>query len=344
MTEANLTLIEAPQVLRDDILLGILASRSSPESVRSFFLTTWASVPRISKDSLLARLEGLLCENLRLMLGADDAVDFSAVLDNGDPLFAFFGKGPGVAEEQVETLGHLFVQRILQATYARGTGCRKRYLLAMDEPHHLFESPGLARRLETALTTVRSYGLSLLLINHNLSQMPTRLIQSVLGNVDCVLLLRTSAKNAALFGDFLPETDPELAVRGMRRSGKLPTPREVRAHLLERTQRLPDRVCWLYDHRKQHRAILLQIPDVPEPHRVLGISARALDEFIEEHGIRRGGLSVPKHELRRQIEARQQRLRALINPPVHVRNRIESDVPAAQQPQRSRRKVKPQLG
>jgi hypothetical protein len=263
-------------------------------------------VPQISKDALLSRLQGLLfSENVRLMLGADELVDLRSALDLGAPIFVFLGKGPGVPEEQVEILGSLIMQLLLQATYARGSGGRAPYLLALDEFVHLLEAPALGRRLETALTSARSFGLSLMLCHHNFAQLPATLREIILGNTDFVALFRTSERNAKFFGDFIPDLGPE----------DLGTVRErARGRGLELVSQLPDRNLYFADHRKPYRAVRLRAPDEPAPHEFAGVSEAALEELIRAEGWDRGGRTVPRSLLQRQIEARRERLAALVHP------------------------------
>src|SRR6266542_1336484 len=137
LIKAELSLFEAPAILRDEILRGILAYRSQNRSVREFFLRTYPEIPTISKEALLVRLESLLLpENLRLMLGADNLFDLKGTLDAGHPLFIFLGKGPGVPEEQVETIGSLILQLLFQAAFANGPE-RQPYQIILDEFFHL---------------------------------------------------------------------------------------------------------------------------------------------------------------------------------------------------------------
>jgi Type IV secretory system Conjugative DNA transfer len=319
LMEARLTLIEAPLILEDEILRGVLASRSANPVVKRFFLESYAKVPQVSKDALANRLQALsLCENLRLMLGADDLIDLRGILDRGDYLLVFLGKGPNVPEEQVDILGSIFFQLLLQATYARGSGARSRYLLILDEFFHLLDAPGLARRFESAITTVRSFGLSLTLIHHNLAQLPSALREIVLANCDLVALFRTSGRNAQFFGDFLPEVDFDRLdrIRDDRRGSAI-SPTETRRHQIEQLQRLPSRTCFWYDRRKPHRAIRLRVPDLPAPHRFANTSESALDRIMREEGWSRGSAALPKETLRAQIKARRQRLHDLLHPPVN---------------------------
>lgn len=313
--ESGLSLVEAPVVLQDELLRGLLAKRSAHPAVREFFLGAYSVIPQASKDALMNRLQGLLLpENIRLMLGAEGLLDLKGVLDRGDPLFVFLGKGPGVPEEQVEVLGGLILQLLFQATYARGSGSRRSYLLAIDEFFHLLESPGLERRFETALTTARSFGLSLMLINHNFAQLPTALREIILGNADLIGLFRTSGRNAEFFGDFLPEADPESLAENPAGA----EPRRDRRRQLEALQRLPNRHCYWYDRRKPYRALHLRVPDCVPPHEAAGMSSNAFEEIVRSEGWERGGAAVPRSELRGQIEARKRRLQELLRPPVRV--------------------------
>jgi hypothetical protein len=95
LTEARLTLVEAPFIMRDQLLRDILVKRSTNPSVKEFFLRDFSSVPSASKLALLTRIQNLLlAKNIKLMLGADDLIDITAILDKGHPLFMFLGKGP----------------------------------------------------------------------------------------------------------------------------------------------------------------------------------------------------------------------------------------------------------
>jgi hypothetical protein len=315
LIEARLSFLEAPQLLQDEVLRGTLAIQSSNPAVREFFLGGYEAVPQASKDALLARLQGLLLpENIRLMLGAEGIVDLRGTLDRGQPLLVFLGKGPGVPEEQVTVLGNLFLQLLLQAVYARGSGGQRPYLLAVDEFINLLGAPTLAQRFETALTTVRSFGLSLMLIHQNVAQLPPTLREIMLANCDLVALFRTSARNAEFFGDFLPDADPSFLEHAATRGAERVSREALRRFQLEALQRLPSREAFFYDHRRPHRAIRLRAGDIPEPHVVAGLSGHDLEEVIRREGWEDGGVVRSRQQLRSEIEARKLRLRQLVNP------------------------------
>jgi hypothetical protein len=315
LMEAELSLVEAPEVLQNQLLRDILVDRSQHRAVKEYFSRTFPTVPAGSKDALLARLQAMLLpENLRLMLGADELISFKEILDRGDPLFMFLGKGPGVPEEQVEVVGSLLLQLLFQGAFAGDSNRRRPYQIVCDEFFHLLDAPNLGKRFETALTTLRSFQVHLSLVMQNFAQISGTLQDTILGNCDVMAIFRTSSRNAQKFGDFLPELDPEIVAKALERTGKAPHRMEVQSQLKERVQRLPNRHCYFYDRRRPYRALLLRVPDVPPPHEPIHISPEALTEFIDAHGIRQGRAGLTKAVLRGQIEARRARLQALLQP------------------------------
>jgi hypothetical protein len=320
LIESELSLVEAPEVLQNELLRGILVERCRNPAVKEYFLRTFQGVPAGSKDAILSRLQALLLpENLRLMLGADDLINFRQILDRSELLFMFLGKGPGVPEEQVEVIGSLLLQLLFQGAFAGGNNKRRPYQLVCDEFFHLLDAPNLAKRFETALATLRAFGVTLSLVMQNFAQISGSLKDTILGNCDIVAVFRTSSRNAQNFGDFLPDLDPEVVEQALRRTGKPPHKMEVRSQLVERVQRLPNRHCYWYDRRRPYRALLVRVPDVSAPHEAAGITEKELDEFMEAEGIRRGRLALPKSLLREQIERRRARLASLVSPVADVK-------------------------
>ncbi len=280
----------------------------------------------------------LLAENLRLMLGAEDLIDFRTILSRGQPLLVFLGKGP-VSEELVDILGSLLLQLLFQAAYARGRHERSPYLLCLDEFFHLLQAPGLARRFQTALTTTRSFGLFLCLVCHNFAQLPTSLHDIALGNCDAVAMFRTNSNNAEQLGDFLPEVALELAAKVWKQKRRLPSRSEIRRYQIEQLQRLPSREMLLYNRRKPHRAVRIRVPDLPLPHQLARTSEAELERRLHDEGWDRGSLAVPKATLKAQIEARRRRLYDLLHPPVELTHMTKNDPSQTQRPTPKRPKL-----
>src|SRR5207245_11189337 len=156
-------------------------------------------------------------------------------------------------------------------------------------------------RFQTALTTARSFGLSLMLIHHNFAQLPSALREIVLGNCDLVALFRTSGRNAEFFGEFLPETDQDCF---RYRSSETRHGRPDRRQQLETLQRLPDRTLYWYDRQQPYRALKLRAPDFAPS------AERAMSPGITT--------AVPRARMRAEIEARKQRLQEILRPPIRV--------------------------
>lgn len=315
--ETGLSLMEAPEVLGNELLRLALLARVENPAVKEFFGRTYASVPAGSKDAILTRLGSLaIAEPLRLMLGAEDLVDFKGIFDRGDPLCIFLGMGPGVPQELVEILGALILELVFQGIRGGEVNRRQPRLFLADEFFHLLDVPDLAKRFERGLDAFRSFGCHLGLVMHQLSQVPGPLQQAI--QTHCVLraVFRTSSRNAQIFADDLPDTDPDIVREAIRRTGRVPARFEMRAQLTERLTRLPDRTCYLSDKRKLHRSLKLRVPDLPTPHAAAGLTERELERFITDEGIGAGGLGQSRTALKTQLEARRARLRELMNPPI----------------------------
>ncbi len=341
LSESNLTLVESGEILQNDLLRNILVERSSNPIIKEFFFRDYPGMPNASKEALLARLNALLLsDNVRCMLGANECIDFREVFRRGSPVVAFLGKGPGIPEEQVELIGSLLLQMIFQRAYALGD-CRSRpYQLFLDEFFHLLEAPELSKRFDRALTSLRSFGVHLALVMHNFTQVSPALRETILGNCDHIAVFRTSAHNAQAFGEFMPEYDPNLERRIAGR-GRKPGRSDVRRLLVEQLQRLPNRTYYWYDRTKPYRALRVKVPTLREPHESVGLTEAALNEFIEQHGLRRGGWAVPKTILRQQIADRRERLALLSRPAI----RVETEAPPDPVPTTTTtRRRKPRLG
>lgn len=338
---SKLTLVEATLVLQDEVVRGVLLERAGNPTLKEFFYRTYPALPKISTDALVGRLSALLLpERMQLMLGADESFDLPGIIARGDPWLVMLGKGSGIPEEQVTVLGGLVLQSFFQAAYST-SGDHKPYLLVLDEFFHLLGAPALAERFATGLAALRSFGLHLALILHEFSQVPSALREAILTHCDYTATFRSSARNAALLGDFVPDLDPDLVAGALRRGEAVPTRREMHQRNLERLQRLPSRTMYWYDRRQAHRAVLVRVPDQESPHESVGLTPEALDEFAEAEGVNVGGIALPRHVLRAQIAARRERLRELVSPPITVSIRPAT---VATPPPAPNAKRRPQLG
>ena len=342
LIEHSLSLVEAPLVLQDPLVRGVLVARSQQIPLKEYF-HRYDSIPSSSREAVITRLQALLLpEPIRLALGADECVDFKAIFDAGDPLIMFLGMGARIPAELVDLVGSLVLSLLFDGAKAGSLRTRRPYVLLADEYFHLLDVPLLARRFERGLDTFRAFGLQLATVLHRLSQVPRTLQEALLQHAAMIVTFRTASRDAQAFADLLPEVDPDLLRMSLRRHGRAPARHEMRAQLLEQLGRLPDRTCYLVDRRKPYRALRVRVPDVPEPHVAVGMSRRQFEEFIEAHDIARGGLALPKAELRRQIDERAARLRTMMNPPIVV-TKPEAE-PAAPTPPAGNQSRRPRLG
>jgi hypothetical protein len=316
LTGANLSLVEAPLILEDEFLRSVLASRSGIPSVKEFFLRDYGAIPEVSKRALLNKLQALLLpEAMRLMFGADDIIDLRSIFEQGRPLFIRLGRGLSLPEEQLDIFGSLFLQFILLATYARRT--YRPYILLIDEFARLLSSAALIGRFETALRTVRSYGLHLFLSFHNSSQLPSGLRETIIANADQIAIFRTNVESASGFGRFLPAIDVEREIQRWAAHDSSILGKDIQG--IHRIERLPDRSLYWYDRRAMQTSILLKTTDFVSPHRRLGISENELEQMVRSMSWPGSAQhTIARAKLKEQIRFRQDRLREIVHPKIEI--------------------------
>lgn len=316
--EHGLTLPDLVSLFENDTLRGWLASQSKHREVREFFLRTWhTGIPERSKETLVSRLRALLfSESLRLALSADDLIDLPGILDRGDPIWVFCGRGPNLAEEQARGFASLLVQLLLTAAYNRGTGQRRRYILVLDEVGQLVDAPAVEDRLVSAMSIARTFGLSIWTVFQHFQMISPKLRDAIVTNADVVALFRTSRENILPFGDFLPAVDPEMLRQTLTDGSAELTRGAVRRRQLEAIQRLDTGACVFYDRRRPHRAIWLNVPDVDPPHKALGMREGEFERWLHDEGWDVGAGRLSREAIRAQIAARERRLLEQMRPPI----------------------------
>lgn len=296
LVDAELTLLEARDVLQDELVRLTLAHRCRHPETRRFFEDDFDAEPQISKVALLARLDGLFAsEAFRLMVGADDMLDLREVFEHGKILLVFLGRGGDATEEHVRTLGHLLFQELVRATFSRRSGRATPYQLFIDEFHYLVgDVPALARQMETFLASSRSFGTTATLIHHGFMQVPPSLRDMLLVNCDLLSLFRMGNQQLRHFADVLPSAD------------------SLRAFGPKEPSQLPNRMFWAHDRRHPWPAVQVHATDMPSPASTVGLTERQLDRYIDAQSIALcGGRS--RDELQRQIARRRERLTELVS-------------------------------
>jgi len=329
----SFTLLEVIRILKDESFRTFCLSHTSQPAVLDFF-GRFGAVPQSSKDALLARLEALvLPQNIRLMFGADDCLDFKRILDAGLPLFMFLGKDASTAQDLVRLFANVVLLRLFQAAFASGGSRPRPYSFFLDEPFHVL-TPSLSEKFTLTLASLRSYNVFLVWILHHMSQLDGRLRDALLNLTTILVTFRTEARVAQDLGDFLPDVDRETLREVLQHTSRAPSRFELRAQMRQRLAQLPDRVAYWYDKRKPYRAFRFRVAQVRAPHELAGCTRAEFEEFLEASGLRRGN-AVPRETLRRQIAERERRLDQLMNPRIELMS-SDSTLPPIERPRRSR--------
>jgi len=311
----QLSLIEAPLILRDETLRMELVHQSTNERTKEFFFRSYSDIVEQTKQAVRTRLElPAMCKTFHAMFGANKTLDLRKVISQNQNLLVFLGRHVSAPTELVMTFGSLIFQLFLQAGYSFGSRRNARYPVIIDEFHHIVDAPGMMSRLATALSTMRSFGIEFWLAHHDFSQVPTSLREALLSNVDRFALFRSAGDNADWFGEFL-----EVNPNDLTDPSAYPMSRaDYRSYQRQVLQSLPNRHFLWYDRRQPYRALRLRAPDVPDAQQVFGLTDAELDRIRVEREWDTGSHAVPIETLEAQIVERHKRLSELLRPPITV--------------------------
>lgn len=135
-------------------------------------------------------------QTIQRVLGQSrSALDFEAVMNEGKIVLISLAKGR-VGQLSADTLCSLLLTRFWAAAMKRASipfDERRDFALYVDEFHNV--ASGTYAEL---LAEARKYRLSLVLANQFISQLPEKVVHSILGNVGCILSFRVGPNDAEL--------------------------------------------------------------------------------------------------------------------------------------------------
>lgn len=135
-------------------------------------------------------------QTIQRVLGqARSALDFEAVMNEGKIVLISLAKGR-VGQLSADTLCSLLLTRFWAAAMKRASisfDDRRDFALYVDEFHNVASAT-----YAELLAEARKYRLSLVLANQFISQLPEKVVHSILGNVGCILSFRVGPNDAEL--------------------------------------------------------------------------------------------------------------------------------------------------
>jgi hypothetical protein len=173
-----------------------ITHRTPSDLLRDFWAREFPALAKTAVNPVLNKLNAFLTPLSpleRIFSQRENALDFSAVMNGRKILLVKLAKGE-LGEGPAQFLGGLIVTAVSQAALARATQReRPDFFLFVDE----FQNYTVAS-FETILTEAAKYRLNLTLANQNLTQLPSSLRSSILGNVGTLVVFQCSSDDAGV--------------------------------------------------------------------------------------------------------------------------------------------------
>jgi type IV secretory pathway TraG/TraD family ATPase VirD4 len=212
MDAHDTTLLCIPKLLTNDGYRERIVRTITDPFVRSYWVDQFNHYDARKRDDVISpilnKLDAFLSSPaLRNIVGQPRSTfDMRTTMDEGRILIVTLSKG-AIGEGNAHFLGALLISRIAQAALSRGdTPERER------RPFHLYvdEFQSVATdSFALILSEARKYALTLTLGHQHLAQVPSALIQSVLGNTGSVISLRVGADDAPLLASHIGLKNPD---------------------------------------------------------------------------------------------------------------------------------------
>jgi len=313
LAEFDLPLSFFERLCVDPLLLGALVERTQNPQLKNYFLSRFDDESKSTLLALRQRIDSLLIsEGVRRSLSAPSAPDFAALQDQGS-IILINTAGHNITRGISETLQGLILSDIKQSVFRRKNQ-KQKFIWFFDEAQNLYKTSANREHMVDLLTMARSFGSFFVLLTQSLTS-ATRdqdILNSILGNVRWIVMLRSTLRDAGLIAPAIPITgnmhkprhNPFVPVQHLSES------EELKERLNEVT-RLPDHTayCWLKAYLG--KAVKIITPLVPPPHEIAGCSRAQFDEFVKTEKI---GQGLSKAEISKTMEERQQSLKEMLRP------------------------------
>jgi hypothetical protein len=204
--EARLSLLDLRWLLYDLDRVVQLAEQSALPEVRLFVRTRLRREASATIDGVGARLDGLLRVGaLKGTLAGPGMLDLRRCFAPGSCTVVDFGGAPLGAEGAKRAFASLLLTRLTWAAFDARRTERSSTVVIADEIQEALTS-ATTHHIERLVTTGRSYGLGLWVVNQSAAQLPTEL-KTILGtNARFRVIGRSGADDAKMAAEWLPST------------------------------------------------------------------------------------------------------------------------------------------
>jgi hypothetical protein len=267
LSEFQLPITYAPDVLAMPELLERLVSKSMDRSVKAYFERQFPEIPKVTIAALQRRIEALLASNsVRLALSGDTAPDFRQLMDQGKiVLVSCFGKS--ISRDVRRLLQGLVLADIRGAVFARKNP-ETVFIWLADEAQNLFLNAGLKDNMSDLLTMSRSFGTFFSLLTQNMTAAvhDSWMLQVLYTNLRWSFSMRGDPGDTAFLKSVLPITGRRPRPRSDPfAETTFCSPAEERTLLLDETANLEDRTGYLWLRSQASTAIPMRTMDMVIP-------------------------------------------------------------------------------
>jgi type IV secretory pathway TraG/TraD family ATPase VirD4 len=289
LAEHGLTLLEMPKLLTDEEFRSrLVADLESPEA-QNYWHDRFEPLAARTRaewiESSLNKVSSFISDPwIRDMVGqTHSTIDLRAWMDEGAITFVNLSKGR--LKRNSDLVGALFVSKIQEAAMSRvdiPEKDRVPYRMFVDEFQNF-----ATRSFEEILSEARKYGLSIIMANQTLEQLPKTLLASVLGNCTVQCYFRCSRADADI-----------LARQAFRATGK-----DIKFMLTRDT---------LFTHEPRATPAYVSVGEEMENYTNLILDLGKRQALLNLRG---GGPPVPFHTLDapdRRVDPRHAELRAAL--------------------------------
>lgn len=304
MIENNLPITTFEQICQDPDLVRNLALKSKNRNLKRYFLHRFPKEPNVSILGLRQRIDSLfVSESVRLSLSADSSPDFQKLQDQGYLVIINIA-GPYISRMTTEFLMRIILSDIQQSVFRRRNTYNK-FLWAIDEAQVLYKDQSSRENMNDLLTMARSFGSYFMLLTQSLTSAvrDINIINSILANIQWILLFRSTSRDAKIIAPAIPMTGTMLTPkRHLYDQQKYMTTEQELKKRLEEITYFPLRqgYFWLKSHLP--RAIKMKTTRLPNPEEIAECTREELIAFSKQFPIIN---MISGRQIKKEMEAKE---------------------------------------
>jgi hypothetical protein len=251
------------RALQEPLVLDGLVASSNDIEAKRYFLTRFVQEPKASKAALLARIDKFLSLPVtRLVLGADNCLNFDQLLDNRI-VVVLLGGAPAGLQSIARFFAMIILTRIVRAIFKRPARVTGAPSIVLCDEWQLALNSSLAQEFEQILALTRSRRVFFWLANQQLAQLNQHggsLRSIVLGQTSIQTIFRVPQEDARAVRHLLPVTG--IVRASDAKQDTVLSRHEELEWRVDSISRLPNRTAYFCDKRAPWGTVLIRSADL----------------------------------------------------------------------------------